>query len=303
MAVARCRTLYQNRPKWLRPPLWVLEQYPPRPLAVDASYSLEQLPPRPPVVAVVTPSLNQGQFLEATINSVLSQDYPRFSYHVRDGGSTDETIELLKSYGARLSWRTESDGGQTNAINRAFASVDCEIMAYLNSDDVLLPGTFAYVARAFADMPNIDLIYGNRVFIDRWGKETGRAVLPKHDDKALSWGDYVPQETMFWRRKVWDAIGPFDETFSYAFDWDFILRAKAAGFKFFRAPRFLGCFRVHNEQKTQRNLDIGLREVQRLRERYLGCKPSRGAVACALFPYLSRQFVLHWMYKWGMLRL
>jgi glycosyltransferase involved in cell wall biosynthesis len=269
---------------------------------IDKSYALVQPPPHPPVIAIVTPTLNQAQFLKATIDSVLSQTYPNLSYHVQDGGSTDETTELLASYGAQLSWRTERDGGQANAINRAFAGIDCEIMAYLNGDDVLLPGTLAYVARIFAERPNVDLVYGNRIFIDSSGNETGRAVLPKHDDKALSWGAYVPQETLFWRHKVWAAIGSFDETFDYALDWDFMLRACAAGFKFFHAQRFLACFRVHPGQKTQKNLELGLREVQQLRQQYLGHIPTRSEVALGLLPYLSRQFVVHWMYKCGISR-
>jgi glycosyltransferase involved in cell wall biosynthesis len=282
--------------------LWVLDQYSPRPLVIDPSYALTQPPPRSSVISIVTPTLNQAQFLRATIDSVLSQNYPNLRYHVQDGGSTDGTKELLTTYGARLSWSSEPDSGQANAINRAFAGADCDVLAYLNSDDVLLPGTLAYVARMFAEMPDVDLIYGNRIFIDSSGHETGRAVLPKHDDRALSWGGYVPQETLFWRHKVWATIGPFDETFDYALDWEFLLRARAAGLKFFHVPRFLACFRVHTGQKTQKNLDLGLREVQRLRNQYLGRKPSRSEIAFALLPYLSRQFVAHWMYKCGMSR-
>lgn len=269
---------------------------------VDPSYVLVPPLPHPPVISIVTPTLNRAQFLKATIDSVLSQNYSNLKFHVQDGGSSDGTIELLTTYGARLSWRTERDSGQANAINRAFAGTDCEVMAYLNSDDVLLPGTLAYVARMFAEMPDVDLIYGNRIFIDNSGNETGRAVLPKHDARALSWGGYIPQETLFWRHKVWATIGPFDETFDYALDWDFLLRARAAGFKFFHVPRFLACFRIHSGQKTQKNLDLGLREVQRLRQHYLGRKPSRTEIAFALLPYLSRQFVVHWIYKCGMSR-
>ena len=112
-------------------------------------------------------------------------------------------------------------------------------MGYLNSDDVLLPGTLAYVAREFDEHPSIDLIYGNRIFIDSDGRDVGRVVLPRHDKQTLLWADYVPQETLFWRRRVWDRIGPFDENFQYALDWEFILRAGAAGFNFRRVPRFL----------------------------------------------------------------
>jgi glycosyltransferase involved in cell wall biosynthesis len=297
------RSIFDRRPKWLRPPLWVAEQYSPRPTNVDASYSLVRPPSHTPVIGIATPTLNRAQFLKATIESVLSQNYPRLKYHVQDGGSSDATIALLKNYDGQLSWCSQNDGGQANAINLAFATIDCDIMAYLNSDDVLLPGALAYVASAFAAMPDVDLIYGNRVFIDSAGDEIGRAVLPKHDARALSWGCYVPQETLFWRRKVWTGIGSFDETFDYALDWDFMLRAAAAGFKFHHVPRFLACFRVHPAQKTQKDLDVGLREVQRLRKGNLGYVPDRSEIFRVFLPYLLRQFLVHWMYRCGLLRI
>jgi GT2 family glycosyltransferase len=175
-------------------------------------------------------------------------------------------------------------------------------MAYINSDDTLLPGTLAYVAGVFHRRPDVDIVYGQRIFVDRDGLEIGRAVLPRHDAKALYWADYIPQETMFWRRRVWDAIGPFDESFQYALDWDFILRAQHAGFKFLRVPRFLACFRVHDQQKTAMNYDQGHKEMQRLRSRYLGYEPSHLQIMREITPYLVRQFAVHWMYRCRILR-
>ena len=175
-------------------------------------------------------------------------------------------------------------------------------MGYLNSDDVLLPGTLAYVASVFQTRPDVDFVYGHRIFIDRDGLEIGRAVLPRHDAKSLLWADYIPQETMFWRRRVWDTVGPINEEFAYALDWEFILRAQAAKFKFMRLPRFLGCFRVHDEQKTAARYDIGRLEMQALRKRYLGFEPSQAEILRAILPYLARQFALHWLYKCGFVR-
>ena len=175
-------------------------------------------------------------------------------------------------------------------------------MAYLNSDDMLLPGTLAYVARAFEAMPDVDVVYGHRIFVDRDGLETGRAVLPAHDAKAIRWADYIPQETLFWRRRVWNAIKPFDETFHYALDWDFILRAQAAGFKLKRLPRFLACFRVHESQKTSMQYERGRQEMQRLRRRHVGFEPTQWQVQRAIAPYLTRQLATHWMYRLGLLR-
>jgi glycosyltransferase involved in cell wall biosynthesis len=293
---------HRFRRVWLRPPLWTFEQYAPRALVLKPSYSREKSPQQPLPVAIATPNYNYGKYLKATIDSVLSQSYPRLTYHVQDACSTDDTVEILRSYGSQISWRSEQDNGQTQAINRAFANLHGEIMGYLNSDDMLLPGTLSYVVRAFQERPDIDLVYGHRIFIDGEGLEVGRAILPQHDARAICWADYVPQETLFWRRRVWDAMGPFREDFNYAFDWDFILRAQAAGFKFLRLPRFLACFRVHEAQKTASLYEIGRREMQRLRRQHLGHEPSQAEIVQAIFPYLARQFIMHLMYKWGVLR-
>jgi glycosyltransferase involved in cell wall biosynthesis len=292
----------RTRPRWLRPPLWVYEQYAPRPVRADhkrvAPAAISEVLP---TIAIVTPTLNRRKYLKSTIDSVLSQSYPRLDYHIRDGGSTDGTQELLASYGTALSWRSEADNGQGQAINRALSAYDAEIMAYLNSDDMLLPGTLLYVARLFQAHPDVDVIYGQRIFVDGAGREVGRAVLPRHDAKAIYWADYIPQETMFWRRRVWSEAGPVDEELYYALDWDLILRAHEAGFKFLRVPRFLACFRVHDEQKVATFHPRGRAEMQSVRCRYLGFEPSRGQVARNLLPYLARQFAVHWLHRAGIL--
>jgi glycosyltransferase involved in cell wall biosynthesis len=290
------------RSLWRRPPMWTFEQYPPRLLNLNAFKPAPAVPARAPRIAMVTPSYNQAQYLGATIDSILSQDYPNLYYHVQDGASIDGTLDLLKSRGDRISWSSESDNGQSTGINLGFAGVDCEIMAYLNSDDMLLPGTLAYVADHFTEHPDVDIVYGHRVFVDREGLEVGRAVLPRHDGKALQYADYIPQETLFWRKRVWDRIGPIDENFHYAMDWDFILRAQAAGFKFVRLPRFLACFRIHDAQKTAATYSVGVREMGILRRRVLGFEPTQMQIRRAIAPYLAQQLAYHYSYKWGVLR-
>ncbi len=230
---------------------------------------------------------------------------PALSYHVQDGASQDGTVDLLNAYGGQVSWRSEPDSGQANAINAGFktAAIDCDIMAYLNSDDTLLPGTLAYIAHVFQTRPDIDIVYGHRIFIDPDGSEIGRAVFPPHDANALLYVGYVPQETMFWRRRVWDQIGPIDENFRFALDWDFLLRAQQAGFKMIRLPRFLGCFRIHTEQKTSAMIDdVGQEEMQLLRRRYLGHTPTQRQIYHAAMPFLTLQLCYHWMYRLKILK-
>jgi cellulose synthase/poly-beta-1,6-N-acetylglucosamine synthase-like glycosyltransferase len=295
--------LYQFWRKKLRPRLWTPVQYAPRALSIPKHYLRQTGPKDAPRIAIVTPSLNQGDYLPATIESVLRQEYPGLAYLVRDGGSVDQTIDILKSYRDRVEWRSERDGGQANAINRGFREVDGEIMGYLNSDDILLPGALACVARAFRDHPDVDIVYGHRIFIDAQSREIGRCILPAHDARTLTWVDFIPQETLFWRRRVWDKIGPFDESFNFALDWDFLLRAQAAGFRFKRLPRFLGCFRFHERQKsTVMMADVGAVEIRRIRERYLGVAPSTGQIKRAILGYLLRQVTLDWAWRLGLVR-
>ena len=299
---AYARSRAHVRRLWLRPPMWTFEQYAPRPLDLRMLSTAPVLPKQPPRIAIVTPSFNHGRFLRATIDSVLAQNYPNLFYHVQDAASGDGTVGILKEYGDRISWRSEPDGGQSDAINKGLKDVDSDILAYLNSDDILLPGALARIASFFEQRPGIDFVYGHRIFIDYAGSEIGRALLPAHNSEALKFAGYVPQETMFWRRRVWDKVGPMDTRFHYAMDWDFMLRAEAAGFKMARLRRFLACFRVHDEQKTTRNYERGREEMQKLRQRSLGYVPSQLEIYRAMMPYLVRQFIFHWSYRLGLVK-
>jgi glycosyltransferase involved in cell wall biosynthesis len=267
--------------------------YPPAELKVPASYYAEIPPQNAPRIAIVTPSLNHAPYLKQAIDSILGQQYPNLAYLVQDGVSEDGSVGILNSYKGQLAWSSEPDTGQANAINRAFEKIDGDIMAYINSDDMLLPGTLSHVARFFQRNPKVDVVYSHRICIDRDGSEIGRWVLPQHDSEATKWADYIPQETMFWRRRVWDAVGPFDESFSYALDWDFILRAQAKGYKFRRLPRFLACFRVHDEQKTLALKQVGQQECDKLRKRSFGTVPTQAEINHGLHRYMQRHVALN----------
>jgi GT2 family glycosyltransferase len=284
------RTIGQFTPR-----LGVLYQHSPIPVRLP--------PPRqgaalqsPPRISIVTPSFRQAHFIEHTLRSVLDQGYPNLEYFVQDGGSKDGTVAILERYEKRLAgWESKPDGGQSQAINRAFARTSGEIMAWLNSDDILFPGTLEYVAEFFMTHPEIDVVYGHRVLVNEKGQEIGRWILPPHDDEVLSWADYVPQETLFWRRSIWEkAGGRIDESFRFAMDWDLLLRFREAGARFARLSRFLGAFRVHAEQKTSADIgDIGFAEMDRLRERALGRVPTHMEIRKAVAPYLLRHTRTH----------
>jgi glycosyltransferase involved in cell wall biosynthesis len=279
----------------LRPRIGILHQYAPKPLLVPAAYFSTTPPSPPPVVSIVTPSFEQGRFLDKTIHSVLAQGYPTLEYIVQDGGSSDETMEVLRRYEPMLTrWVSEPDHGQADAVNRGFEGSTGEIMAWLNSDDLLLPGAVAYVARYFAEHPDVDVVYGNRLMIDEDDRQIGAWILPAHDDKVLTYADYVPQETLFWRRRIWDLVGgSVAPTFAYALDWDLLLRFQAAGATMVRLPRFLGAFRVHELQKTTADAHVGADECALLRYRVHGHEISAGEMRRQMRPFYVRHLLVH----------
>jgi glycosyltransferase involved in cell wall biosynthesis len=247
----------------------------------------------------VTPSFGQGHFLERTLYSVVNQNYPALEYVVQDGGSTDETTVVLRRYeDSLLHWVSEPDDGQGDAINRGFAHTTGEIMAYLNSDDLLLPGALAYVARYFTAHPDVDVVYGNRMMIDEHDGHIGSLVLPRHDDEELTLLDFVPQETLFWRRSAWEAAGgQIDASLRFAIDWDLLLRFRESGAKIVRLPRFMGAFRVHDEQKTATWYDECLIECELLRRRVHGRAISHDEAVARAAPYMRRHVPHHLWYR------
>lgn len=288
-------------PKFISPRLGGnFHQYNPRTLSNQSFQSMDLNLSKYPMISIVTPSYGQAVFIENTINSVLSQNYPNLEYFVQDGGSIDGTVEILKKYENLLSgWCSEFDEGQSQAINRGFANTRGEIMAWLNSDDLLLPGVLVMVADYFNKHPEVDVVYGNRLLIDENDMEIGRWVLPGHDGEMLSWADFIPQETMFWRRSIWDKVGGgVDETFRFAMDWDLLVRFREAGAKFAHLPYFLGAFRIHEAQKTSATIsEIGYQEMDRIRERILGRVPSRKETRKKLLPFLLKHILVDIAYR------
>jgi carbamoyltransferase len=291
--------------RFLRVPLSIHYQYRPRPLRLLPHYYQTPSSAASLTFSIVTPSYNQARFLETTIKSVVDQLYPNLQYVVQDGGSSDESTAVLARYQSRLThWESRTDRGQAHAINLGFGRATGDIMAYLNSDDVLLPGALHYVADFFARNPQVDVVYGHRVVIDTNDAEVGRWILPRHDDNFLRWADFVPQETLFWRRRIWEKVGgAMDESFHFALDWDLLLRFLDAGARFVRLPRFLGAFRLHSEQKTSRQMfDLGVPEMDRLCRRSHGRPVPHRERYWHIVPYLCRHLCYHMLYRFGALR-
>ena len=179
-----------------------------------------------PLVTVVTPSYNQGRFIAATIESVLGQDYPNLEYLIVDGASTDETAAVVARYGNRLTFVSEPDRGQSDAINKGFRRARGEIVAWLNSDDVFLPGAIRAAVTALCAHPEAGAVYGDGFQIDEHGAVISRfaATRPFNLWRLLNLSDYILQQTVFFRRSVFDEVGLVDEELHYGMDWEILMR-------------------------------------------------------------------------------
>ena len=222
-----------------------------------------------PTISIVTPSYQHGRFLEWTIRSVILQDYPQLEYVMMDGGSTDQTPEIMARYRRHFAHlESAKDGGQADAVARGFAHTSGEIMAYLNSDDVLAPGALEFVARFFADNPGVDSIYSHRVFIDENNRVDSYWLLPEHRNGIMKRWDYIPQETCFWRRRIYEQAGGIDPSFRFALDYDLFVRFMERG-RMQRVNRFLGAFRRHASSKTAGLVEGRVHsEVERVRQEH-----------------------------------
>lgn len=222
----------------------------------------------PPLVTIVTPSFNQAKFIAATIESVLSQDYPNIEYIVVDGGSTDGTSGVVAPYTDRLTFISEIDRGQADAINKGLRMAHGSIVAYLNSDDLLLPGAVSAAVSALGEDPDLGAVYGEGYRIDASGDVIARFEVTESFNlwKLVNVSDYILQQTVFWRREVFDTIGFFDLDLHYGLDWEVLMRT---GKRYFMRylPKFMGCLREYPEAKTSAGGAQRFREIARILHR------------------------------------
>jgi len=222
----------------------------------------------PPKITIVTPSFNQGQFIEETICSVLDQNYPNLEYIVVDGGSTDQTIEVIRKYERQLSyWVSEKDRGQVHAINKGLARATGEIFGFLNSDDLYVPGTFAVVGEYFEKRSETEWVCGDTtMFEEGRPDELVKTVVPKSAAHCLSWAYKAAQPGHFWRREL--LADGFDEAWPYDFDHDLYVRLLLAGHKCEYIPRPFARYRLHEASKTVAENHRQIAEFDRSAEMY-----------------------------------
>lgn len=235
-----------------------------------------------PIVTIVTPSYNQGEFVRATIESVLAQDYPHIEYIVMDGGSTDRTAAIAAEYASRLIWISERDRGQAHAINKGFQRAKGDIVAWLNSDDILLPGAVTRAVKAFEDaIPGVSggigAIYGEGYLMDREGRFTRRfpATEPFNLWKLTYLSDYVLQQSTFFRRGAVEEVGWLDEELHYALDWDLLIKlGKRFGLHY--VPEYFGALREYPEAKSFAGGRARIEEIRRVLARHTGLHRAPG---------------------------
>ncbi|MDA8101144.1 MAG: glycosyltransferase family 2 protein [Nitrospiraceae bacterium] len=217
-----------------------------------------------PVVTVVTPSFNQGAFIEETIKSVLTQagDFV-LDYLIIDGGSTDQTLEIVRRYdrliaskelplacrGTRFRWVSEKDRGQSDAIVKGMSRAEGTILAWLNSDDLFEDGAVGRAVAAFRDHPSAAVVYGGSVYIDETGQTVGRYPAEPFDRKRLAVANFISQPSAFFSRAAYEKCGGVDVAFRYTMDYDLWIRLTQHG-SFVYLPEDLSRFRLHDASKT-----------------------------------------------------
>jgi len=224
-----------------------------------------------PRISIVTPSFNQGRFLEETILSVLEQDYPDIEYIIIDGGSTDGSLEVIRKYEKYLAfWVSEKDRGQSHALNKGFRRATGEIVGWINSDDILAPGACRKAAEAFARKGDVILVYGDSEDIDCEGRVIRRHHrLPFDRNICLYTAAMIDQPGTFFRLDALRAVNYLDEGLRFYMDWDLWLKLSLKG-RFHHINRVQGRFRLHEASKTSLLKGVAEREARMVFERYVG---------------------------------
>lgn len=229
--------------------------------------SLGELPERPHV-SIVVPSFKQGRFIRDTIDSILQQDYRPLTIHVIDGGSPDDTVEVLKSYGdiAELQWVSEKDRGVVHAVNKGFAQVTGDIIAIQSSDDMYRPGALSRIVTEFRQRPDVGLIYGDTVKVNADGSDLLKTTIgPYTLENLLLMRTWIPQPSAFFRREMLDLCGGWDESIPYAPDTDLWIRM-AFRTQVIKLDEFLSARRMHDEQRDTQKAKIVRDYTQMIRQ-------------------------------------
>ena len=225
-----------------------------------------------PLVSIVTPCYNAAPFIRRTIESVLSQDYPHIEYIVMDAGSTDGTVEILQSYGARLNYVSEPDGGAAEAINRGFLRSIGTIFAWLNADDVYLPGAVTTAVRYLTQSPQSGVVYGEGIWVDENDAVLGRYPTQPYSAAGLERECFICQPAAWMTRAAFESVGMLDPKLVCSFDYDLWIRLSRT-YPFLSAPETLARSRMHSQNKSLKQRLIVFQETIALLQRNFGYVP------------------------------
>lgn len=257
-----------------------------------------------PKISIVTPSYNQGEFLEQTILSVLGQNYPNLEYIIIDGNSTDNSVEIIKKYEKHLKyWVSEPDNGQSEAINKGFSYTSGEILAWINSDDMYLPGVFNLIIEHITPK-KIGILFGNCIHISHQNNKLlshGSDVVSSYHSTKLEETDFIIQPSSFWTRETWLKVGKLNEDMHYGFDWEWFLRAKKINIPFYPISKPISIYRIHDAHKTGTGGIKRQREISQLYSQYnlrisslydtlCNEKMNSGSFTYKLYSLLSKSF-------------
>jgi glycosyltransferase involved in cell wall biosynthesis len=222
-----------------------------------------------PLVSIVTPSLNQGRFIRDAVESVLSQEYPKLEYIVMDGGSTDDTLDILYSYGDRLTWRSAPDSGQAEAVNRGLRLAKGDIVGWLNSDDTYHRGAVKAAVEHLVANTEAAMVYGDAYYIDEKNAVTGIYPTEDFDLNRLAAACIICQPTAFMRRAALETVGMLDPTLRYCMDYDLWIRL-GSRFRIDRIARVLASSRRYPETKSWSQRDKLFQEIYAVADRSFG---------------------------------
>lgn len=226
-------------------------------------------------VSIITPSYNQGRFVEQTIQSVVSQSWGLLEYIVVDGGSTDNTVQVLQRYRDRLTWISERDRGQADAVNKGIALSTGDIVGWLNSDDVYYPGAVEAAVQFFEDHPECDLVYGDAYHIDQNGAVIELYPTEPFDFAHLTETCFICQPAVFMRRQVFERFGLLDANLRYCMDYEYWIRLAQCGARFGWLRMVLAGSRLHPAAKTLARRVAVHSEINSMLRRRLGRVPDR----------------------------
>lgn len=235
-----------------------------------------------PKITVVTPSYNQGEFIRDTIESVLNQTYDNIEYIVMDGGSTDQTVDILRSYGDRIIWRSEKDGGQADAVNKGIRIAEGEIIGWLNSDDTYYPDTIEKAVKALQEHPDVDMIYGEGCYVDREGNETELYATRLFDHESLAKECVICQPAAFFTKEIVEKVGLLRADLQLCMDYELWMRISQQG-KIMYVPYVLATSRMYEDNKTLSRRNEVYREVCREVKRHYGYVPHTWVYGYALY--------------------